>query len=521
VAVAPVVSPPPTFTGLVRVAQGDQRLLAVDEADNELSFDGYTKQVAEVAAALADRGVAVGTRVAWQLPTRLETLVLVGALAELGATQIPILPTHRQREVGFILAQARPDLFVIPETWQGFDYRAMAAQLVGSKGPELLVCDERLPRRAGASLPPADADVGDADDLRWIFYTSGTTSEPKGVRHCDRSILAAAIAVRDPMDVRATDRMSLVFPVSHIGGVIWLAITLMTRCAVLVTDKFRPEETTAFLSRRGVTLAGAGTAFHLAYLNVQARTPGNSIFPGVRGFPSGAGPKPPSLHSRLKREIGGVGVLSGYGLTECPNLVVTPYDSPDEELATTEGKPTPGVQLKIAGPDGECLSVGTEGEIRVRAPQLFAGYLDPSLDGPAFDEDGFFRTGDLGVLDAAGFLRITGRIKDVIIRKGENISAKEIEDLLFDHPAVADVAVVGVADPETGERCAAVLVAKAGHEPLDLPQIAAYLSSHGLAQRKFPELITWVDALPRDPSGKVRKVEIRQSLQAVTAGERR
>jgi cyclohexanecarboxylate-CoA ligase len=507
------------FDDLVRAAKPEQGVLAVDEQGTQLSFDDFDREVAAVAAALVERGVGPGSRVAWQLPTWLESLVLIGALARLGATQIPILPTHRHREVGFILSQARPQLFVLPGTWQGFDYPQMASEVVGAEvGPDLLICTGRLPRGTGSEPTSRPAAEGaPADALRWLFYTSGTTADPKGARHSDRTILAAATALIDPMSVTERDRMSLVFPISHVGGVIWLAVALLTRCTLLLCERFDAEGTTAFLAREGVTLAGAGTPFHLAYLKVQAATPGRSIFPDVRGFPSGAGPKPPGLHARLKSEIGGSGIFSGYGLTECPNVTVTPCDAPDEMLATSEGRPTRGVRLKIAAADGREQPPGVEGEIRVVAPQLFAGYVDASLDAEAFDADGFFRTGDLGVLDDSGYLRISGRIKDVIIRKGENISAKEIEDLLFEHPAVADVTVVGVPDADAGERCVAVAVRVAGHDPLTVAEIGDYLATCGLGRRKFPEQVEWWPALPRDPSGKVRKAEIRHAIVAADA----
>src|SRR5690606_38167324 len=201
---------------------------------------------------------------------------------------------------------------------------------------------------------------------------------------------------------------------------------------------------------------------------------------------------------------------SGYGLTEAPILTMNHRDADDRILAETEGPAVRGVRFRIVTVDGKEAEPGDEGEVRAKGPQVTVGYTDPSLDAAAFDEDGWFRTGDLGTLDADGNLTITGRLKDVIIRKGENISAKEVEDLLFTHPGVADVAVVGLPDPETGERACAVVVPAPGAEPLTFDEMREHLLGAGLITRKLPEQLEIVDALPRNASGKVVKFELQR-----------
>jgi non-ribosomal peptide synthetase component E (peptide arylation enzyme) len=183
-------------------------------------------------------------------------------------------------------------------------------------------------------------------------------------------------------------------------------------------------------------------------------------------------------------------------------------------LATTEGPAVAGTTLRIVTVDGKQAGVGEEGEVRAKGPQVTLGYLDPALDAEAFDDEGWFRTGDLGTLDADGNLTITGRLKDVIIRKGENISAKEVEDLLFTHPKVADVAVVGLPDDVSGERACAVVVPAAGVEPLTFEEMTHHLRDAGLITRKLPEQLEVVDALPRNPSGKIVKFELRRQFSS-------
>jgi len=201
--------------------------------------------------------------------------------------------------------------------------------------------------------------------------------------------------------------------------------------------------------------------------------------------------------------------VSGYGLTEAPIIAMGSVRDSDEQLANTEGKATGTTRLRVVTLEGKEGGIGEEGEIRAKAPQLMKGYLDSSLDAEAFDEDGWFKTGDIGRLDKDGHVLITGRVKDIIIRHGENISAKELEDLLFTHPKIADAAVVGLPDPKTGERACAVVVATDTANPPTLPELFEYLTDQGLAKQKVPEQLELVDELPRNASGKVLKHELR------------
>jgi len=217
------------------------------------------------------------------------------------------------------------------------------------------------------------------------------------------------------------------------------------------------------------------------------------------------------LHADVKAEIGGAGVVSGYGLTEAPILTMGSPHDPDEILARCEGRPLDGVRLRVVRADGGEAAVGQEGEVRAKGPQVMLGYLDPALDAEAFDEEGWLRTGDLGRLDENGNLTVTGRIKDVVIRKGESISTREIEDLLADHPDLAEASVIGVPDPDAGERVCAVIVPKGGATPT-VQSLAAHLLRRGLMAQKLPELVETVAALPRNAAGKVLKSELRRRL---------
>jgi len=481
--------------------------MALDEAGRTLTFGAYRDWCERVAAGLAaDHGVGEGSRVSWVLPSRFEALVLTGALARLGAVQNPILPIYRHREVSFITSQSEAALLIVPGVFRGFDFAAMATEVTTGTNCTVLVADPDLPEGDPATLPPYRPA---RDELRWLFYSSGTTADPKGAKHTDASLAAANAGMQWAMEVTDADRAAVVFPVTHVGGLVWLFNAMETGVQLLMVEVFDPAATPAWLGEHGCTCAGAGTVFWLAYLAAQrALPPGEQLLPDVRIFNGGGAPKPVTLHAEML-EAFGAPLIGGWGLTESPiNTMVSVHDD-DDAKATTDGRPCPGVDLRVVM-DGEVLGAGTEGELQVRGPQVCGGYLDSTLDADAFTDDGWFRTGDLGVVDERGYVRITGRLKDIIIRKGENISAKEIEDLLFAHPAVADVAVVGLPDAASGERACAVVVCAPG-TTVTFDELVEHCRAGRLSAHKIPEQLEVVDALPRNPSGKVLKRDLRQT----------
>ncbi|MBM4269306.1 MAG: AMP-binding protein [Deltaproteobacteria bacterium] len=484
-----------------RTAATPDALFSVDEGNRRASFVEYRDAVLRCAAGLAARGIGADARVSWMLPTTWQSMVLVGALARLGAVQNPILPIYRHKEVSFIARQSKARLLAVPSVWRKFEYEAMAREIAAAQpGLEVLVVDDEIPDGDPAALPAFAAPRDGEAPLRWLFYTSGTTADPKGAKHTDQTLMAAARGMSGVLDLDADDRVAMVFPFTHVGGI-------------------DPATSVDVLAQNGVTQATAGTAFHQAYLAAQRRRAAagetGSIFPNVRSFPGGGAPKPPQLHFDVKTEIGGVGIVSGYGMTECPILVMNSVHDPDEKLAYTEGRPCPAeVDVRVVKTDETVAAAGEEGEFRVKAPQLCLGYLDESLNADAFDRNGYLRTGDLGYLDRDGYAVITGRLKDVIIRKGENISAKEVEDLLYGHEKVADVAVIGLPDPETGERACAVVALKDAKQPLSFAEMGQYLKGKGLMIQKIPEQLEIIDQVPRNATGKILKHELRARYKA-------
>ena len=488
----------------------DARFLT-DEGKRTMTFAEYRRAAEVAASGLAAMGVAEDTPVTWQLPTWIESFVLVGALSRLGAVQNPVMPIYRQREVGFVTEQTGARLLVVPTSFRGFDYKGMAAQIAaGSDHLEVLVADRQLPSGDPSALPPAPV-VGASDPLpvRWRFYTSGTTADPKGAQHTDATIMASATAMAERLKLSSGDVHGFVFPFTHIGGAGLLMAALIAGMTHVIVEAFDPPTVVDLFDREQATLAGAGTVFHQAYLAESRTRAPEKVLQNVRAWIGGGAPKPPQLHYDMKAEIGGVGIVSGYGLTEAPIVTMASVDDPDDKLANTEGRASPGVELKVVTISGKVAGPGEEGEIRAKGPQVCLGYLDASLDSEAFDDEGFFRTGDLGLVDAEGYVVITGRLKDVIIRKGENISAKEVEDLLYTHEKVADVAVIGLPDPALGERCCAVVALRDAGNPIGFDEMVDFLKSKGLMVQKIPEQLETVEAIPRNPSGKIVKHVLR------------
>jgi acyl-CoA synthetase (AMP-forming)/AMP-acid ligase II len=493
----------------------DAPLLLADGPDGpvRITCAELAARAERVAAGLLDEyAVGPGARVCWQLPTRVETVVLSMALARLGAVQVPIIHIYREREVAVALRQTGARLFCVPGTWRGTDYVELAAAASGDLvyRPRVLVVGtgpDALPEGDPALLPPPPTD---GEKIRWIYYISGTTSQPKGVRHRDSSLIAAGVGLALALGARPDDVGSIAFPVAHIGGPDYLAMMLSVGFPALLLEVFVPADAIAALRRHGVTLAGGSTAVYTALLTAsrQSPTPGQPLVQTLRLLAGGGAPKPPELFTEVRRELG-IPIAHGYGMTEIPMITQgSPADS-DDALMYSEGAPLPGVEVRVVGADGVVAPAGFEGEVRVRGATVCAGYTDAEATAAAFDEDGWFRTGDLGVIRPDGHVTLTGRLKDVIIRKGENVSAREVEDLLYQHPKVGAVAVVGLPDAERGELVCAVVEPAAGEAPPTLAELVAFLRGAGLMTQKIPERLEILDALPRNATLKILKHELR------------
>jgi acyl-CoA synthetase (AMP-forming)/AMP-acid ligase II len=445
-----------------------------------------------------------------QVPNWPEAIVAYLACFVAGAVVVPIVHIYGPAEVGFIVRQSEARLLIVPDRWRGIDYAPVIAAagavptlddviVIGNEVPAGCTAWSDAERTATGTPPPAEAGP---DDVCLLVYTSGTTAEPKGVQHTHRTLIAEVRSTQALLGGGATVQS---FPAGHLG----ILRPLMGCCSTVCMDAWDPALAARLIAEHQATFT-AGTPLHLATL-LDAAAGGGDDLSSLRSYMTGAASVPPSLVERAERA--GITAYRCYGSTEHPTVTSGRADDPLDRRAKTDGRLLPGNEVRVVDDDGCDTASGSAGEVCTRGPELFVGYRDPQLDTDAFLPDGWFRTGDIGLLDAEGYLTITDRKKDVIIRGGENISSKEVEDVLALHPGVGEVAVVGVGDERYGEVVCAVVIPSAGARP-SLDDLRRHVLESGLARQKAPERLELLTELPRTPAGKVKKFELRRRIGA-------
>jgi cyclohexanecarboxylate-CoA ligase len=492
---------------------------AIVDGSMRTTFALLTRAGERLAGGLAALGVGPGDVVAFQLPNWTETVVVLLACARLGAIANPILPIYRRRELGFILAEGGASVLFVPGRYRGADHRALVRELrpdLAALRDVVVVRDApgegmRAWDAVAAGPPPTAPPFAGGGAVALLLYTSGTTADAKGVLHSHDTLLAEARSLGPVHELGRGDTVLMPSPLTHVSGIVhaFLVPAVFGTTAVLM-DRWEPGEALALVAAERVTyMVGAPT-----FLRDLARHPAleRTDVSSLRLFSCGGADVDPALVTEGAARLGCV-VKRVYGSSEFPTVTTTGPTDPPARRADSEGRPIGANEVRLVDEDGRPVPPGVEGEILARGPECFLGYRNPALDAEAFDAEGWFRTGDLGTLDAEGWLRITGRRKDIIIRKGENISAREVEDLIAAHPAVAEVAVVGLPDPEAGEIACAVVRARSGTAPPSLAGLADLLLARGLSRRKLPERLLVVDDFPRTASGKIVKRALRERLR--------
>lgn len=488
---------------------------AVVDGDRRWSFARLDAAVDRFARGLTQLGVGTGDVVSFQLPNGIEALVVHHAAQRCGAVSNPIVPIYREREVGFILRQARTRVLVVPDRFRRFDYRTMAEGLrasapdlehvvvVGEPGPESIGFDA-----VGVGGPPPAATGRTSTDVALLLYTSGTESEPKGVLHSHDTLTYECRSVIELYGLDDRDVVFMASPVTHITGLLYgMQLPIMLGAPVVLQDVWDVPRALRLIEDERCSFTVGATPF--LHGIVHAPELADHDVSSLRTFVSGGAGVPPSL-VRAARERTGMVASRVYGSTECPIVTGSAPDAPLEQHAESDGVALPPTELRLVNGDGAAVPAGEPGELEVRGPDLCLGYLDPALDAQAFTADGWFRTGDLATLDAHGRMRIVGRAKDIIVRGGENLSASEIENLLIEHPSIDEVAVVGAPDPVLGERPCAFVVGEPG---LELADVVGFLRTRQLATQKLPERLVLVPSLPRTASGKIQKHRLRAQLR--------
>jgi acyl-CoA synthetase (AMP-forming)/AMP-acid ligase II len=489
----------------ILVVDGETRLAAVNVRNR-------ARRLAHVLLAR----FAPGSVVSFMLPNWHEAAIIYLAATLAGMVAHPILPSLRDHDLKFMLADIGSRMIFVPGTFGGHDYGAMLGRVgtaLATPPEVVIVRGDAGPHTPFAPLFDGNAEgplpTLDADDVRMVMYTSGTTGSPKGVLHTHNSINALIRQIGAHWLVEPGDRFLVPSPISHIGGSIYaFESPLLLGATAILMEKWDAGAAVHLMLRERVTHMAGATPFLTALL--AAARAADTRLPDLKLFICGGASVPPSLIRDASDYFDRAIVSRVYGSTEVPVTTVGVISKTDSaHAAETDGQP--GIATVKIAPDGEILA---------RGPQMLAGYVHADDEAGVFDAEGYYRTGDQGHWQDGDHLVVTGRIKDIIIRNGENISPKEIEDLLAAHPDIGEVAIVGVPDARTGERSVAVIVAKNGTAP-DVANLGAFLQGFGVAKFKFPEAVILRDALPKNDAGKVLKQKIRAELAAAAASQER
>ena len=475
-----------------------------------------------VAGGLRAIGVGPGDPVAFQVPNWLEAAATFWAVAFLGAVPVPIVHFYGPKEVGFILRQSGARVLVIADRFGHLDFLAtletVRPDLPALEHVFVVSTDPAIPVPAGtrpfdvlATADPIDGPtVADPSAPALIAYTSGTTSDPKGVVHSHRTI---GFEIRQLSAMSATLGRPLLVgaPVGHgIGMLSALLIPIYRREPIHLIDVWDPKKVLAAMLEDEIS-SGAGSTYFLTSLLDHPDFTGEHAALMTR---VGLGGSPVPLAVCERGESLGISMVRSFGSTEHPSITGSMHDAPREKRMSTDGKALMGVEIELRDDDGRPVGPGQPGEIWSKGPDCFVGYTDSSLTKSSIDANGWFGTGDVGVLDEDGYLLIVDRKKDIIIRGGENISALEVEEQVLRMPGVAEVAVVAAPDPRMGEHgCAFVRMQPGDHTPPDLETMRAHLATTGLAKVKWPEEVRLIDEFPRTPSGKIQKFVLRNGLR--------
>jgi acyl-CoA synthetase len=512
-----------TLGGILAAGLADGADLACKVRSRLRPYSGTLGDVADlarrVAGGLRARGVVPGDLVAFQLPNWVEAAATFWATAFLGAVPVPIVHFYGSKEVGFILRQSGARVFVTADRFGHLDYLANL-DTVRPDLPELelvaVVSDNALPSGLLAFSGLADAAPVDTPARvdpsapALVAYTSGTTADPKGVVHAHRTI-GFEIRQLGAMQAVPGGPPALVgAPVGHgIGMLAALLLPVYRREPIHLIDVWDPAEVLHAMLEDGV-YSGAGATFFLTSLLDHPKfTDEHRALMSHVGL--GGSSVPAAVADRA--DAMDISIVRMYGSTEHPSITGSRHEEPRDKRLHTDGRPLPGVEIRLLDDDGKEVSPGTPGEIHSRGPDCFPGYTDPSLTKECFDDEGWYATGDVGVLDVDGFLSIVDRKKDIIIRGGENVSALEVEELVLRLPGVAEVAVVAAPDARLGEHACAFVRLLPDHSAPTLDTVRTHLDAAGLARQKWPEEIRTIEDFPRTPSGKIQKFALRDRLR--------
>lgn len=499
---------------------------AVVDNRGSYTYVELSEAATDLVRGLAALGVGRDDVIAHQLPNRNEGAVLHLAALKLGAVVNPIVSIYRGSEVGYMLEKLETTVYVAPRQFKGFDYADMALDLAEDRPylEHVITVDEDVDdplvttfedvREAGAADDATLEDESlDPNDLSLVQFTSGTTGRPKAVMHTENTLLSSQNGQIGRLGLDADDIVFTPSPIGHLTGIqhgYRLAFMLGTTC--VFQEQWDPETALAWIEGESCTYMAGATPF-VRDMATHDNLPAYDTSSLRRIMTAGA-PCPKEVVRQAHENFETVTVCRGWGQTENTLPTVNAPDAPAAKLRTTDGQPYGGMEARIRKPDdAEDALAGEEGELQVRGPFLFLGYLDdPERTADSFTDDGWFKTGDTAIIDEDGYVTIKGRIKDIIIRGGENIPVRETEEYLHEHPKVVDSAIVAMPDERLQERACAYVLPADPDDPLTFDEMIGFLEEQEIATQKLPERLEIVDELPMTASGKIQRYKLREHI---------
>ncbi|MEK8577455.1 medium-chain fatty-acid--CoA ligase [Escherichia coli] len=496
------------------------KIAVVDNHGASYNYSALDHAASCLANWMLAKGIESGDRIAFQLPGWCEFTVIYLACLKIGAVSVPLLPSWREAELVWVLNKCQAKMFFAPTLFKQTRPVDLILPLQNQlpQLQQIVGVDKLAPATSSLSLSQIIADntplttaiTTHGDELAAVLFTSGTEGLPKGVMLTHNNILASERAYCARLNLTWQDVFMMPAPLGHATGFLHgVTAPFLIGARSVLLDIFTPDACLALLEQQRCTCMLGATPFVYDLLNVLEKQPAD--LSALRFFLCG-GTTIPKKVARECQQLG-IKLLSVYGSTESSPHAVVNLDDPLSRFMHTDGYAAAGVEIKVVDDARKTLPPGCEGEEASRGPNVFMGYFDePELTARALDEEGWYYSGDLCRMDEAGYIKITGRKKDIIVRGGENISSREVEDILLQHPKIHDACVVAMPDERLGERSCAYVVLKAPHHSLSLEEVVAFFSRKRVAKYKYPEHIVVIEKLPRTASGKIQKFLLRKDI---------
>ncbi|HBB6323899.1 medium-chain fatty-acid--CoA ligase [Escherichia coli] len=496
------------------------KIAVVDNHGASYTYSALDHAASCLANWMLAKGIESGARIAFQLPGWCEFTVIYLACLKIGAVSVPLLPSWREAELVWVLNKCQAKMFFAPTLFKQTRPVDLILPLQNQlpQLQQIVGVDKLAPATSSLSLSQIIADntplttaiTTHGDELAAVLFTSGTEGLPKGVMLTHNNILASERAYCARLNLTWQDVFMMPAPLGHATGFLHgVTAPFLIGARSVLLDIFTPDACLALLEQQRCTCMLGATPFVYDLLNLLEKQPAD--LSALRFFLCGGTTIPKKLARECQQR--GIKLLSVYGSTESSPHAVVNLDDPLSRFMHTDGYAAAGVEIKVVDDARKTLPPGCEGEEASRGPNVFMGYFDePELTARALDEEGWYYSGDLCRMDEAGYIKITGRKKDIIVRGGENISSREVEDILLQHPKIHDACVVAMPDERLGERSCAYVVLKAPHHSLSLEEVVAFFSRKRVAKYKYPEHIVVIEKLPRTASGKIQKFLLRKDI---------